>query len=74
MSNAVALENWKGAYQSPEALPCPFCGGAPILVPWHGGPRTKRRVMCQSDDCPVEPGICGDTEAKALQSWNTRAE
>jgi hypothetical protein len=76
MSNQQVLENWKGAYARPRsgrsALPCPFCGELPVIVPWHGGPRTKRMIMCRSDYCPVNPQVSGQTEGRALDAWNTR--
>ena len=65
------IANWNGAYRSPDALPCPFCGYAPMIVKWHNGPR-GRMIMCRCDECPVGPQIAGRTEAKALESWNTR--
>ncbi len=73
MSNEVDLKNWKGAYLSVKALPCPFCGEVPILAPWHGGGPRKRAVMCRCDECPVSPMVTGPTERRALENWNTRA-
>lgn len=66
------IENWKGAYRHPEALACPFCGYAPMIVKWHGGPQRKM-IMCRSDYCDVGPSVCGKTERRALDAWNTRA-
>jgi hypothetical protein len=73
MTSDERVENFKGEYQSDKALPCPFCGEMPFLVPWHGGGPKKRNLMCQNEDCPVGPNICGDTETKAIAAWNTRA-
>lgn len=66
------MSGFRVQYQSDKALPCPFCGQAPILVPWHGGGPRKRNLMCRNDVCPVEPSVCGETETKALRAWNTR--
>lgn len=73
MSNAEVLENWKGAYVSNKARECPFCGDQPVLVPWHGGRKTKRNIMCRSDACWVQPSFCGDSEDEALAGWNIRS-
>ena len=66
--------SFKGQYQSDKALSCPFCGEAPILVPWHGGGPKKRNLLCRNVRCPVAPSVCGSTEARALSAWNTRAD
>lgn len=67
------IASWEGAYRSDDALPCPFCGYAPMIVKWHGGGPRKRMIMCRSDECEVQPAITGRTEQVALGSWNTRA-
>ena len=56
-----------------KLLPCPFCGAPPEIEPWHGGPRTKRRIGCANEQCPVEPAVTGDTEAEAAARWHQRA-
>jgi len=53
-------------------LPCPFCGGQPIIEPWHGGGPRKRMVHCAAEDCAVNPQVSGATSAKALKKWNRR--
>lgn len=63
---------FKGEYMSNKADVCPFCGQAPILVPWHGGGPRKRMVMCIDDGCDVQPEVSGSTEAVALRRWNRR--
>lgn len=35
--------------------------------------RLKRRIRCSDESCPVEPSVCGSTEAKAIAKWNHRA-
>ncbi|MBX3502833.1 MAG: Lar family restriction alleviation protein [Alphaproteobacteria bacterium] len=70
---AVEVETgFRGAYRLDSALPCPFCGEPPILVPWHGGGPRKRNLMCWNDACGVEPSVCGSTEAVAIAMWNKR--
>ena len=58
----------------PNALPCPFCGSAVEMQPWHGGLAGKWLVSCadQADDCHVSPMVCGPTRKVAIQRWNTR--
>lgn len=52
--------------------PCPFCGGTPVITPWHGGKLTKVMIMCYSDDCHVGPQMCGETMPTAVRRWNDR--
>ena len=51
---------------------CPFCGGPPDVMPWHGGGPRKRFVHCRNDYCPVQPGVTGSTRTRAVEAWNTR--
>lgn len=67
------IHSWKSAYRSNDALPCPFCGDAPMIVPWHGGGPRKRMIMCRSDACSVGPQVTGATERQAIEKWNTRS-
>lgn len=59
----------------PEALPCPFCGSAVTIEPWHGGAPTKVMLCCihRSDQCEVGPMVTGETRDEALMRWNRRA-
>jgi len=53
--------------------PCPFCGAAPVVRPWHGGPKTKRMIACENEaGCYVLPKITGRTRGVAVQCWNQR--
>lgn len=56
-----------------QLLPCPFCGAAPIIEPWHGGGPRKRMVQCNNDACAVQPQVCGSTTGNAYRAWNKRA-
>lgn len=53
-------------------LPCPFCGSAPEMEPWHGGAPTKQLVACRSETCHVGPGVTGETPEEAISRWNSR--
>lgn len=58
---------------------CPFCGGIPEVVPWHGGEATKVMIYCPHNQggehpCPVSPEVTGETLAEATDRWNTRPE
>lgn len=55
-----------------QPLPCPFCGEAPEVTPWHGGAKTKRLVACTNDICWPNPSVVGPTRAKAVERWNMR--
>lgn len=68
-------------------LPCPFCGGAPVVLPED--PRIDGdawgEVRCENQRCPVQP-ICGDGatvaddrgsaayKRLAIRRWNTRKD
>lgn len=52
--------------------PCPFCGGAPVITPWHGGKPTKVMVMCRADDCHASPSVSGENLPQAARRWNGR--
>lgn len=57
-----------------ELLPCPFCGSAPVIEPWHGGRPTKKMISCESTSCHVNPGVTGETRKEAVVRWNGRAD
>lgn len=42
-----------------QLLPCPFCGGDAEIMPWHGGPKTKRLIECDNETCDVHPSVTG---------------
>jgi hypothetical protein len=51
---------------------CPFCGRVPAMTGW-GVTESARAIECENDDCPANPMVVGDTEARAAARWNTRA-
>lgn len=53
-------------------LPCPFCGEAAHVEPWHGGGKRKHMVSCINDDCYANPGVTGASKHRAIQNWNQR--
>lgn len=58
-----------------ELKPCPFCGGEPEVIGWKWEDMTEHRVRCLTVNCPVNPRTpIYDTEAEAIDAWNTRAE
>ena len=69
---AKRLDEVRAGSSKSELLPCPFCGGeAEILTAesMHGGYLSG--IMC--NDCRSR-GDVYDTEAEAIEAWNTRAE
>lgn len=68
---AKRLDEVRAGSSKSELLPCPFCGGeAEILTAesMHGGYLSG--IMC--NDCRSR-GDVYDTEAEAIEAWNTRA-
>ncbi|GAA5627493.1 hypothetical protein Brsp05_02784 [Brucella sp. NBRC 12953] len=55
-----------------ELKPCPFCGAAAEMQPWHGGAPTKQLISCSDDQCDVGPSVTGETPEEAATRWNTR--
>lgn len=50
-----------------ELLPCPFCGGEAFINCGH------EFRWCECRDCGAEARTC-NTEAEAIEAWNTRAD
>lgn len=56
-----------------DALPCPFCGSAPIITSSdQNGPR-KRVIKCSHAACPSPPEVAGPTRQLAMRRWNQRS-
>jgi len=54
-----------------KLLPCPFCGGTPILELFNDGFFDYARIRC----CRVMFDWCGDeTGEQAIAAWNRRAD
>ena len=54
-----------------KLLPCPFCGGTPILELFNDGFFDYARIRC----CRVMFDLCGDkTGEQAIAAWNRRAD
>jgi len=70
--NTTFLDEDEVELSRDDALPCPFCGRQPTIQPWHGGGPRKRMVGCGSNECCVNPGVCGASRKTALANWNQR--
>lgn len=55
-----------------KLLPCPFCGSAAKIQPWHGGGPRKRLISCTGEFCAASPSVAGSTRMNAAKIWNTR--
>ena len=54
-----------------KLLPCPFCGGTPILELFNDGFFDYARIRC----CRIMFDWCGDeTREQAIAAWNRRAD
>lgn len=59
----------------PELKPCPFCGGAKIVIEtWLSG-GWMHMIKCNNPDCPVPANgyPTGRDLEKVRQEWNRRA-
>lgn len=57
----------------PEALPCPFCGEAPIIVGVDANGPRKRMIKCANEACGAKPGVPGPNRQWTVKRWNHRA-
>ena len=46
--------------KEPNLLPCPFCGGKPVLLP-------DNTVECMTTNCPMHPDYI-----MPIEKWNKR--
>ena len=53
--------------RAPEPLPCPFCGGDPVV---YGEDSTWMKLCRVSCDCHIE---YHETRSEAVAAWNCRA-
>jgi len=58
-------------HERPPAIPltCPFCGSDPPLASQIAG---RFIVGCDSDDCPANPQVSGQSVSEAWTKWNSR--
>lgn len=59
-----------------KPLPCPFCGELPVMQPLTMNSVIYGRslvLMCEADECSVNPASSGPTEEIAMERWNHRA-
>lgn len=61
---------------SVQMLPCPFCGAAAEIEPWHGGAPTKIMISCSDGEynCDICPTVVGETREEAISRWNMRTQ
>lgn len=70
---ATDMENTRPLSEA-DMKPCPFCGEAPRLARFFGGP-TGYAVMCVNAACPVRAATsCSPLKEEAIGWWNTRKE
>jgi hypothetical protein len=51
-----------------EPLPCPFCGGAPVIQET----RLDGVMVACRNQCPVQPEVYAHPQASSIAAWNTR--
>jgi hypothetical protein len=63
------------ALRDEQLKPCPFCGVLPSITPAdEGADVVQPCVGCINVLCEVQPEVIDDTEARARERWNSRAE
>lgn len=53
--------------ETPQLLPCPFCGGQPAIL------RSTGTIMCPGAEC-FGPCTTAETVEDSVVQWNTRAD
>ena len=55
-------------------LPCPFCGGEAEIHQDDNGKWHVDTLRCGNGDISHHAYVIADTEAEAIEAWNTRHE
>lgn len=66
MTNVISTET----NRIPSLLPCPFCGGEAAVFTYNN---EEYDVKCRNPYCLAKSSRW-DTEAEAVEAWNTRAK
>jgi len=57
-----------------KLLPCPFCGGEPIMVKTQKCGRYVMCLTCEIRTAEYETDCIGSAHDKAVSVWNSRTE